>query len=228
MHERARAEHLNVPVFFFGHSMGSLLGRAYLLAHGDEVAGAILSATAWRAGPLEHVLRIVAHRESLKHGSRTPSLRMNRLVFGTFNLRFLPARTEFDWLSRDTTTVDEYIADPLCGFPCSGQLWADFFAGLSEVEKAEDDPSRLSRALPLLSPRQFPAKCVAPPSLYRRSIRGGGTALSPPRPYGLPIDSSSIGSPAAYSPRASWRARSSVSRSAGKKHSMRTSWSVMS
>ena len=150
MHEHARAEHPNVPVFFLGHSMGSFLGRAYLLAHGGEVAGAVLSATGWRAGPLNHVLRRVAQSESHKHGPRTPSGRMTSLVFGTFNLRFLPARTEFDWLSRDTTAVDEYIADPLCGFSCSGQLWTDFFAGVSEVEKAENDPSRLARALPLL------------------------------------------------------------------------------
>jgi len=150
MHEHARAEHPNVPLFFFGHSMGSFLGRAYLLAHKGEVSGAILSATGWRAGPLNHVLRMVAQRESRKHGPRTPSPRMSNLVFGTFNLRFRPARTEFDWLSRDTTTVDRYIADPLCGFPCTGQLWADLFAGLSDVERAESDPSRLARAVPLL------------------------------------------------------------------------------
>jgi alpha-beta hydrolase superfamily lysophospholipase len=45
MHERIRSDHPKVPVFFFGHSMGSFLGRAYLLAHGGDVAGAILSAT---------------------------------------------------------------------------------------------------------------------------------------------------------------------------------------
>jgi alpha-beta hydrolase superfamily lysophospholipase len=150
MHEHARAEHPGVPVFFFGHSMGACLGRAHLLAHGGEVVGAVLSATSWRAGPLNHGLRLVAQRESRKHGPRAPSPRMSNMVFGTFNLRFRPARTDFDWLSRDTTKVDAYIADPLCGFPCSGQLWADFLGGLSQVEKAENDPSRLSPVLALL------------------------------------------------------------------------------
>jgi alpha-beta hydrolase superfamily lysophospholipase len=150
MHRHARAEHPKVPVFFFGHSMGSFLGRAYLLAHGGDVNGAILSATGWRAGPLNHVLGMVAKREARKHGASTPSPRMSDLVFGTFNLRFRPARTAFDWLSRDPAAVDRYIADPLCGFACSGQLWADLFAGLIEVEKAENDPSRLARNLPLL------------------------------------------------------------------------------
>jgi hypothetical protein len=131
-------------------SNGLRIGRAYLLAHGGEVAGAVLSATGWRAGPLNHVLRMVAQREVRRHGARTPSRRMSNLVFGTFNVRFRPTRTECDWLSRDATAVDEYIADPLCGFPCSGQLWADLFAGLVEVEKTENNRSSLPHALPLL------------------------------------------------------------------------------
>ncbi len=75
---------------------------------------------------------------------------MSKLVFGSFNLRFVPARTSFDWLSRDEQKVDAYIADPLCGFDCSGQLWADLFAGAHDLERAENDPARLARELPLL------------------------------------------------------------------------------
>jgi alpha-beta hydrolase superfamily lysophospholipase len=33
-----------------------------------------------------------------------------------FNAPFLPARTDYDWLSRDEVIVDAYVADPRCGF----------------------------------------------------------------------------------------------------------------
>jgi alpha-beta hydrolase superfamily lysophospholipase len=150
VHRQARGEHPSLPVFLLGHSMGSFVARAYLLEHGAQLSGAILSATGWRAGPMNQALRWVALRECRKHGPRAPSPLMTKLVFGAFNLPFLPARTSVDWLSRDPAAVDAYVADPLCGFDCSGQLWADLLAGSSAIEKAEDVPSRLPASLRLL------------------------------------------------------------------------------
>jgi alpha-beta hydrolase superfamily lysophospholipase len=147
---RAAESHAKVPLFFFGHSMGSFIGREYLLTRSATLDGAILSATGWRAGALNRVLRWVADREVAKNGPRAPSARMRKLVFGSFNLRFLPSRTAFDWLSRDPKVVDAYIADPLCGFDCSGKLWSDLLGATSAIEQREDDPKLPPRGLPLL------------------------------------------------------------------------------
>jgi len=46
-----------------------------------------------------------------------PALDLDQpLDLAMFNAAFQPARTDFDWLSRDETIVDAYIADPYCGF----------------------------------------------------------------------------------------------------------------
>src|SRR5258706_9057567 len=121
--QRIRALHPGAPIFLMGHSMGSFIARAVLLRSADAFAGAIISATGWRTGPLGAFLRWSARREVQKLGPREPSAKMAKLIFGFFNVQFMPARTKFDWLSRDPEQVDLYVNDPMCGFDCSGQLW---------------------------------------------------------------------------------------------------------
>ena len=46
-----------------------------------------------------------------------PALDLDQpMDLAAFNAPFAPARTEFDWLSRDDAQVDLYVADPECGF----------------------------------------------------------------------------------------------------------------
>ena len=123
--EHARAAHPNVPVVLFGHSMGSFAAQQYCYERSARIDALVLSgSTAW---------------ELDSGGRRAPSLPPNRA--------FEPARTPYDWLSRDPVEVDAYIADPLCGF--EGQP-----AGPPRIDwKAIYDPqgpSRIRSDLPVL------------------------------------------------------------------------------
>jgi len=86
--------------------------------------------------------RLVARIERLRHGRRGRSALLHSLSFDAFNKRFEPARTKFDWLSRRSAEVDRYVADPLCGFPASVQLWIDLLipASLYCREHGADSP----------------------------------------------------------------------------------------
>jgi alpha-beta hydrolase superfamily lysophospholipase len=45
-----------------------------------------------------------------------------------------------DWISSDNDNVDNYVEDPLCGFPVTNGLWDDLANGLLEVFKKEKYP----------------------------------------------------------------------------------------
>ncbi|MCS6762970.1 MAG: alpha/beta hydrolase [Candidatus Protistobacter heckmanni] len=108
MLEHAAARHPGLPKILFGHSMGSFISRAYFLARGAKLDGLILSATGYRQKSLAYAMRGIARAK--------PSPLMASLVFGSFNLGFLPAATPVDWLLRDKAEVAKYVADLLCGF----------------------------------------------------------------------------------------------------------------
>jgi alpha-beta hydrolase superfamily lysophospholipase len=128
----ARADNPGAPLILLGHSMGSFAAQAYLPEHGAQLAALVLSGTA-ALPPLLQAMAAAANVGRLE----------------AFNAAFEPARTPFDWLSRDEAEVDAYIADPMCGFEVAEASRQSMFAlGL----RSPNDPrlSGLRSDLPIL------------------------------------------------------------------------------
>ncbi len=138
------------PLFLFGHSMGAFLAQGYIARWGDQLKGAILSGTAGPADLMTLIGQGVAYLEKLRVGKTGRSNLLNALSFGSFNKQFLPARTAFDWLSRDEKEVDKYIADPFCG----GIFPAAFFFDLTKFLREIINPDQL-RQIPKDLPLYF-------------------------------------------------------------------------
>ncbi len=100
----------DVPVFVFGHSMGALIALAYLTRHAAGLAGGVLCGFATD-------LEAVAALGELLQGFADANMRDEAAtdLLSANNAAFEPARTRYDWLSRDPVEVDRYIADPMCG-----------------------------------------------------------------------------------------------------------------
>jgi len=123
------------PIVLLGHSMGSYIAQSFVMRHPQNVSALILSASTFSSRSDLRVGHLLASLLALT-GKRRKSMLLDKLGFGAFNKAFEPARTAFDWLSRDEAEVDQYVSDPLCGGPFSNQLWSDLTGGLLEITSA--------------------------------------------------------------------------------------------
>ena len=143
-----KSESPGLPVFLFGHSMGSFLTQAFLIESGAALKGAILSGSSGKPSLLASAGRLVARLERARLGAGGKSKLLNTVSFDAFNKAFAPNRTGFDWLSRDAAEVDKYVADPLCGFEVTTQLWVDVLDANADNARP-DRQARVPAALPV-------------------------------------------------------------------------------
>ena len=133
-----RNDYPTLPIFLFGHSMGSFASQRYIMLYGNELKGVILSGSNGRQTLLHKIGFSVSKREVKKHGRKAKSDKMNQLSFGSYNKHFKPSRTEFDWLSRDNDEVDKYIADPYCGSVFTAGFFYDFMKLFKIIDKEKN------------------------------------------------------------------------------------------
>jgi alpha-beta hydrolase superfamily lysophospholipase len=132
-----RRMHPRTPALLIGHSMGSFMAQQFIAETGHLLAGCVLSGSTGRPEPRVQLLRALAYAERLRIGPHGRSRLMHRFSLDTANQQFRPTRTDFDWLSRDTAEVDKFIADPLCGFVGTTQLWIDLLHAVNSLGSPE-------------------------------------------------------------------------------------------
>jgi alpha-beta hydrolase superfamily lysophospholipase len=120
---RAKSDHPHLPVVMVAHSMGSFATQQFLLDHAVDINGVAFTGTT-ALDLLESALDL-----------------SNDLDLSAFNAPFQPARTDFDWLSRDESIVDAYLSDPLCGFGIDSASAKDMFVGARRLA----DPAEVAR-----------------------------------------------------------------------------------
>jgi len=115
----AREAHPDRPLLLLGHSMGSFAAQQFALDHSREIDGLILSGSGALDGLASAAISAPAGTNVL-------------------NAPFEPARTPFDWLSRDRAVVDAFMSDPLCFAELRPASLASFLAaapGLSDPDR---------------------------------------------------------------------------------------------
>lgn len=150
LNHHIRARYPTTPIFLLGHSMGSYVTLAYLMQHSCSMQGAILSGSNYFKNTLRYRAAIaVARFERWRLGAQGRSRLLHKLIFYPCQRAVKARRTDWDWLTRDAAQVDAYIADPMCGFICTTQLWLDLLQGLQHITPVKN-MVQIDNSLPLL------------------------------------------------------------------------------
>lgn len=130
--EEARALFPGKPLFLFGHSMGSMVVRAYTKRFDNEIDGLIVcgSPSYNTASGLGEKLAAGYGR---RHGDRSRPEKIQKLAFGSFNKAFKGEPSANAWICSDPEIVAAYDASPLCNYQFTANGFENLFALMQDA-----------------------------------------------------------------------------------------------
>lgn len=143
-----KEENKDLPIILFSHSMGSFASQKYIMEYGSEIDGVILSGTNGMHGIEIDLGLIVAKFMCKLKGRDKKAYLIDKLVFGGFNKKFKPNKTEFDWLSRDEKEVKKYVDNEKCGVVFSNGYFYDLFNLFKEIRNI-NNIEKVDKNLPI-------------------------------------------------------------------------------
>lgn len=124
----------DVPIYLFGHSMGSIIARVLLQESSSNYSKCILSGYV-APNPISGVAVLLGNIVKCS-GSKKFSKLLASLALGPYSKAVKNRKTDLDWLSVNEDNVTSYIADPLCGFPFTNGSFDALFHLLNKMGKA--------------------------------------------------------------------------------------------
>jgi len=141
--------HPGLPLYLFGHSMGSFILRNILQNSRTDVKGIILSGTGCFDGLTLNAGILLAKSMVGRKGGHKRSYYINSITFMAFNSKIPNPKTFFDWLSRDEKVIANIYSDPLHRINCSNNLFLELFKGLKAIHHPENI-KRIPKNIPIL------------------------------------------------------------------------------
>ena len=113
----------DVPHFILGFSLGSFLVREYLNRYDHPFSGAIIAGTGQQPAFILWIMMAIIKTQINANGFDDTTPLVKKLSFETYNSKFKPNSTDFDWLCSDRDLLQEYMDDDLCADSISSGLF---------------------------------------------------------------------------------------------------------
>lgn len=142
-----REKYEGLKYVLFGFSYGSFLTQAFLERYGHYIDGAIIAGSSRQNGALVAFGRMISALGGTIKGKDAPAKLIDRLVFGGYDKKI--GDGEWQWLSTNRASNNQYREDPFCNFNCSYNFYSAFFKGLSGLYKSAN-AQKLDTEMPVL------------------------------------------------------------------------------
>lgn len=147
-YDLAKKDFADKPIFAMGHSMGSFVTRCFTAWYPDlNLAGAIYMGTGGY-NKIAGMGDLMSSAIAKATGYTKKIAMLDKMTFGAYGDKF-EHRTNFDWLTRDTKIVDEYVKDDYCGFLFSAQGMNDLVK-LNIISNSDAFYNGVPNELPIL------------------------------------------------------------------------------
>lgn len=138
LYTTTKRDYPDTPYILMGFSMGSFMVRTALIQHPDMADAAIIMGTGHQDAISIALAKFMAKKEEKKHGYAATTPMIDQLTFGTYNKKFAPNKTKFDWLCANEEALQEYLHDPCRGDSMTVGLFAEMLSGMEFTAKQKN------------------------------------------------------------------------------------------
>lgn len=131
---KSRYKHL--PIYLFGHSMGSLVVRNYIKKYDNTINGLIVCGSPSHNSACDFAIKLCDVMAKFK-GDHYRSKLLRTLSVDSFNNKF-DKNVRCDWLCTDRSVVEEYNNDPLSGFTFTVNGFKSLFILMKETYSSKN------------------------------------------------------------------------------------------
>lgn len=105
----------DLPITLFGHSMGSLIVRAYAKKYDGDIDFLIVAGCP-AVRRLRYLGKCVIELVSVFRDDHDVDRYVNNLMVGSYNKKFAGENVANSWICSDNKVIEEYNNNPKCGF----------------------------------------------------------------------------------------------------------------